>query len=64
MKNLLETYRDRILKVELIKEHNLGESKYKSIGKSMDYHGVDDEMMEQYKAELDELRIPIEICRI
>lgn len=64
VKELLEKYRDRILKVELVKEHNLGESKYKSLGIEMQYSGVDDELMEQYKTEMGELGIPIEICRI
>lgn len=64
VRELLNQYKDSILKVELIKEHNLGESKYKSLGMRMDYHGVDDELMETYKAELDELKIPVEICRI
>ena len=64
VKELLDKYRDRVLKVELIKEHNLGESKYKSLGWEMQYIGVDDELMERYKAELDELKIPVEICKI
>ena len=44
------------LKVELIKEHNLGGSKYKSLGMDLDYRGINDELLE--------LGIPIEICRI
>lgn len=62
--NLLEKYKTRILKIEMIKEHNLAESKYKSLGLSMDYHGVDDELMETYKNELSDLGILTEICRI
>lgn len=62
--NLLEKYKDRILKIEMIKEHNLAESKYKSLGLSMDYHGVDDDLMETYKAELSDLGILTEICKI
>lgn len=53
-----------ILKIELIKEHNLGESKYKSLGMQLDYHGVEDKLMEQYKLELADLRILTEICKI
>ena len=62
--DLLNKYRDSILKIELIKEHNLGESKYKSIGMRLDYHGVEDSLMEQYKNELSELGILTEICKI
>ncbi len=64
VKELLGKYRDRILKIELIKEHNLGENKYKSLGMEMRYSGVEDSLMEEYKAELDEIGIPVEICRI
>ncbi len=53
-----------ILKIELIKEHNLGESKYKSLGMTMNYHGVEDSLMEQYKAELADLGVLTEICKI
>ena len=64
VKELLNKYKEKILKIELIKEHNLGESKYKSLGMEMSYHGVDNETMELYKNELSELGIPIEICKI
>lgn len=64
VKGLIEKYRTRILKVELIKEHNLGESKYKSLGKEIDYHGVGDGVMEEYRGELETAGIPVEICRI
>lgn len=53
-----------ILKIELIKEHNLGESKYKSLGMPLDYHGVEDSLMEQYKGELSDLGILTEVCKI
>lgn len=62
--DLLDKYRDSILKIELIKEHNLGESKYKSLGMELDYHGVDDSLMEKYKQELSDLGILTEICKI
>lgn len=62
--DLLEKYRNRVLKIELIKEHNLGESKYKSLGINIDYHGVGDEVMEKYKNELSDLDIPVEVCKI
>lgn len=62
--NLLEKYKDRILKIEMIKEHNLAESKYRSLNMVMDYHGVDDELMEVYKTELSDLGILTELCKI
>ncbi len=61
--DLLSKYREHILKVELIKEHNLGEAKYNSLKMTMDYHGVDDELMETYKEELNDLGILIEVCK-
>jgi len=64
VRELLTRYRNRVLKVELIKEHNLGEGKYKSMGMQMHYIGVDDVLMEKYKTELEELNIPVEICMI
>ena len=62
--NLLKKYKTRILKIEMIKEHNLAESKYRSLNMVMDYHGVDDELMEVYKTELSDLGILTEICKI
>ena len=65
--------KNRILKVELIKEHNLGISKLESLAKCNDsykipkYYGVTDGLMEEYKRELEETvqrSIPIEICKI
>lgn len=62
--DLLEKHINSILKIELIKEHNLGESKYKSLGMQLDYHGVEEELMEIYKQELSDLGIVTEICKI
>lgn len=62
--DLLYLYKERILKIELIKEHNLGESKYRSLNMEMSYHGVTNVQMEQYKNELEDLGITIEICKI
>ena len=62
--DLISRYSDSILKIELIKEHNLAESKYKSLNMQMDYTGVDDDLMEIYKKELSNLNIPVEVCRI
>ena len=64
VKHLLEKYSNRIIKVELIKEHNLGEMKYQSLGMEMFYKGVDDNLMNTYKAELDDIGVPVEICKI
>ena len=64
VKELLWKYKDRVLKVELIKEHNLGESKYRSLGLELKYAGVDDSLMEKYKTELDDIGVPLEICKI
>ncbi len=61
---LVSRYQDNILKIELIKEHNLAEEKYKSLNMQMDFNGVDDELMEVYKEELSNLNIPVEVCKI
>ena len=65
-----------LLKVEILKEHNLGTNKYQSLihgGNAIhipEYRGVDDSLMETYKGEIVEgLReagsaIPVEICKI
>lgn len=58
-------------KVEIIKEHNLGVNKYKSL-KAVDddwmipdYKGVSDELMDQYENEIKSVvKIPVEICKI
>ena len=62
--DLINRYRENVLKIELIKEHSLGESKYRSLGMQMDFHGVEDSLMEQYKDELSDLGILTEICKI
>lgn len=64
VKELLLQYKSRVLKIELIKEHNLGKLKYCSLNMEMKYTGVDDSLMEQYKAELEDVGIPVEICKI
>lgn len=62
-----------ILGIELIKEHNLGIEKYKSLSvynkgyKEPVYSGITDIFMEQYKKELEECigkKIPVKICSI
>ncbi len=64
IKNLLLKHCKSILKVELLKEHHFAEKKYASLGKKVDYHGVSDEIMQEYYDELRDLEIPIEICNI
>ena len=64
VKQLVGEYRESILKIELIKEHNLGEGKYKSMGMTMSYHGVEDSLMEKYRAELSDLGIMVEVCKM
>lgn len=63
---LLESMNGNVLKIELIKEHNLGESKYKSLGLDLPtYIGVSDKLMNQYKSEIEEVvDLPVEVCRI
>lgn len=65
-----------LLKIEILKEHNLGTNKYQSLidgGNEImlpEYNGVSDELMGQYKIEIEDgLRIigssiPVEICKI
>lgn len=72
-----------VLKVEILKEHNLGTNKYQSLIdagstrvnggneiKMPEYKGVSDELMEQYKREIEEelseigSKIPVEICKV
>lgn len=53
------------LKIELIKEHNLGMEKYRSLGyETPKYQGVTDALIETFKSELAKLGIPIQICRL
>ena len=58
--------RFRPLKVELIKEHNLGESKYLSLGKiPLQLNTVTDELMEHYRDELTaHIDVEVEICKV
>lgn len=58
--------RFRPIKVELIKEHNMGESKYLSLGRTpLKLGNVTDEEMEQYKEEIiSNVNVEVEICKI
>ena len=62
--NLLKKYRP--LKVELIKEHNLGKNKYISLGREpLDLNSVSDEEMEQIKLALSNaVPFPIEVYKV
>lgn len=62
-----------LLKIELIKEHNLGISKYQSLAmcnagyKTPEYKGVSDEVIELYKEKIAEKikeKIPVDVCKI
>lgn len=60
---LLEKYRP--LKVELIKEHDLGYSKYVSLSLSApNYKGVSDEVMDEYKKRIERLGLVAQVCKI
>ena len=68
---LIKEMYGNVLKIELIKEHNLGMSKYRSFidaGNEIKlplYNGVSDEMLEKYKEEIEEVtNVPIEVCKI
>jgi pyruvate formate lyase activating enzyme len=61
VKELLNSYKDRILKIEILKEHNLAESKYRSINKNIEYHGVSDSFIDFCVDYLQPLGLPITI---
>ena len=62
----IKKYERSIKKIELIKEHTLGASKYKSLGLvPPESKGIKDEFLLQYKNEIElKINIPIEICKI
>lgn len=62
-----------LLKVELIKEHNLGTTKWQALAACNnayivpEFRGVSDKLVEQYRQEICEVvdgKIPVEICKI
>lgn len=61
---LIEKYKSKILKIELIKEHNLGAKKYLSLGKYYSYKGIQKKDLDLYLNELAKIGLPIEICSI
>lgn len=62
--SFLNKYKGNILKIELIKEHNLASDKYESLNMEVKYEGVSDELMNKYERELKCLNIPVEILRL
>ncbi len=62
----INRYRTSIIRIELIKEHNLGNSKYKTLSLPLpQYVDVSDELMKKYKEELEcVVGIPVEVCKI
>ncbi len=68
---LLENFQGNLLKIEVIKEHNLGSRKYQSLRKAgikinvPDYKGVEDSMLIDYQSRLRKcVRVPVEVCKI
>lgn len=65
VKDLLKVHAEGIIKIELIKEHNLALSKYRSLGiHEPDYRGVSDGLMNTYREELLCTGLPVEICKV
>ena len=64
--NELKRLQKSIIKVELIKEHHLGVSKYESLNLALpDYYGVSDNIMINYKEEIESaVNILVEICKV
>lgn len=62
----IKKFSNSIIRIELIKEHNLGKSKYVSLGMmEPKYMGVNDEALEHYKKIIEsEIDIPVSICKI
>lgn len=64
---ILEFIRDnksRIIKVELLKEHNLAKKKYMSLNKEINYSGVSIDYMEQYKKKIEACEVFVDILTI
>lgn len=62
----LTTIQDKISKIELIKEHNLGIKKYQALGYDLPrYVGVEDEKMTDYaKLICKHVDVKVEICKV
>ena len=64
---VIRVYRASIKKVELIKGHNLGDSKYVTLGKDVPQIAeVSDLFLEEYRMKITEVvaRVVVEICKI
>lgn len=63
---LLKKYENEIIKVELIKGHNLGTTKYESLGLSRPkFCEVKDEFIQEYRNAIERvIKTPVEICKI
>lgn len=63
---LLKKYENEIIKVELIKGHNLGAVKYESLGLSRPkFCEVKDEFVQKYRNAIERvIKTPVEICKI
>lgn len=64
--NYLKKYENGIIKVELIKGHNLGAAKYESLGLPRPkFCAVKDEFIREYRNAIEKvIKIPVEICKI
>lgn len=64
--DILKKYERKIWKIELIKGHNLSESKYESLGvPKPKYYEVSNSFLTKYKELIEKaVRIPVEICKI
>ena len=62
----IKEFEKNILKVELIKGHNLGEAKYKSLSiPKPQYSEVSDSFLIQYKVLIEKtVKVPVQICKI
>ncbi|WP_104805615.1 4Fe-4S cluster-binding domain-containing protein [Blautia marasmi] len=62
----IKKYEKSILKIELIKGHNLSEIKYESLGiPSPQYYEVSDASLIQYKEMIEKVvKVPVHICKI
>lgn len=62
----IKMFAKSILKVELIKGHNLGESKYRSLGMSIpQYYEVTDALLNSYKKKIQNaVDIRVDICKV
>lgn len=63
----IKKHQDSIVKIEMLKEHNLGKSKYISLGwKVPDFNGVSDDLLKDYGDQIKSIvaDIPVEICKL